>query len=147
MHGPKLYAGKKKRKIYLHAIIDACTRYVVSARFYPTESSQSLIVELMTADRRHGIAHRLYTDNGPAYNSRHLKSVCANLSMQQTHTPVRCPQGRSKMERFTRTVREQFLTRQKYKTFEAINTAFIQYLNDYHHRIHSTLDCSPMQNT
>jgi transposase InsO family protein len=145
MHGPKLYAGRKKRKSYLHVIIDDCSRYVVSGRFYPSESTQSLIVELMTAVRRHGIAQRLYSDNGSAYNSRHLKIVCANLSMQQPHTPARRPQGRSKVERFFRTVREQFLARQKYKTFDAINTAFIQYLNDYHHRIHSTLQCSPMQ--
>lgn len=145
MHGPKLYAGKKKRKSYLHVIIDDCSRYVVSGRFYPSESTQSLIVELMTAVRRYGIAQRLYTDNGSAYNSRHLKIVCANLSMQQPHTPARRPQGRSKVERFFRTVREQFLAKKKYKTFDAINTAFIQYLNDYHHRIHSTLECSPMQ--
>jgi transposase InsO family protein len=145
MHGPKLYAGKKKHKSYLHVIIDDCTRYVVSGRFYPSESTQSLIVELMTAVRRHGIAQRLYTDNGSAYKSRHLKIVCANLSMQQPHTPARRPQGRSKVERFFRTVREQFLAKEKYQTFDAINTAFIQYLNDYHHRIHSTLQCSPMQ--
>jgi transposase InsO family protein len=145
MHGPKLYEGKKKRKSYLHVIIDDCTRFVVSGRFYPSESTQSLIVELMCAVRRHGIAQRLYTDNGSAYNSRHLKIVCANLSMHQPHTPARRPQGRSKVERFFRTVREQFLAKQRYKTFDAINTAFIQYLNDYHHRIHSTLECSPMQ--
>jgi transposase InsO family protein len=145
MHGPKLYEGKKKRKSYLHVIIDDCTRYVVSGRFYSSESIQSLILELMTAIRRHGIPHRLYTDNGSAYNSRHLKIVCANLSMQQPHTPPGRPQGRSKVERFFRTVRQQFLAKQRYKTFDEINAAFIEYVNDYHHRIHSTLTCSPMQ--
>ncbi len=145
MHGPKLYQGKKKHKSYLHLIIDDCTRYVVSGRFYLSESTQSLIAELMIATRRHGIAQRLYTDNGSAYNSRHLKLVCANLSMQQPHTPPNRPQGRSKVERFFRTVREQFLARKRYKTFDEINTAFVEYLNDYHRRIHSTLECSPMQ--
>ncbi|BBO86137.1 hypothetical protein DSCO28_67030 [Desulfosarcina ovata subsp. sediminis] len=145
MHGPKLYEGKKKRKSYLHVIIDDCTRYVVSGRFYSAESTQSLIIELMAAIRRHGIPHRLYTDNGSAYNSRHLKIVCANLSMQQPHTPPGRPQGRSKVERFFRTVRDQFLAKQRYKTFDEINTAFTLYLNDYHRRIHSTLECSPMQ--
>ena len=145
MHGPKLYEGKKKRKSYLHVIIDDCTRYVVSGRFYSSESIQSLILELMIAIRRHGIPHRLYTDNGSAYNSRHLKIVCANLSMQQPHTPAGRPQGRAKVERFFRNVRQQFLAKKRYKTFDEINSAFIAYLNDYHHRIHSTLSCSPMQ--
>jgi transposase InsO family protein len=145
MHGPKLYEDKKKRKSYLHVIIDDCTRFVVSGRFYPSESVQSLILELMTAIRRHGICHRLYTDNGSAYNSRHLKIVCANLTIQQPHTPAGRPQGRAKVERFFRTVRDQFLAKRRYKTFDEINTAFIGYLNDYHHRIHSSLQCSPMQ--
>jgi len=145
MHGPKLYEGKKKRKSYLHVIIDDCTRYVVSGRFYASESIHSLILELMTAIRRYGIPYRLYTDNGSAYNSRHLKIVCANLSMGQPHTPPGRPQGRSKVERFFRTVRQQFLAKQRYKTFDEINAAFIEYLSDYHHRIHCTLTCSPMQ--
>ena len=145
MHGPKLWVANKKRKSYLHVIIDDCTRYVVSGRFYLSESSQSLIAELMTATRRHGIAQRLYTDNGSAYNSRHLKIVCANLGMHQPHTPPRRPQGRSKVERFFRTVREQFLAKQRFKTFDEVNPAFTKYLQAYHHRIHSTLKCTPMQ--
>jgi transposase InsO family protein len=145
MHGPKLYMGKKKRKSYLHVIIDDAARYVVSGRFYSSETTQSLISELMTAVRRYGIPQRLYTDNGSAYNSRHLKIICANLAMQNPHTPPRRPQGRAKVERFFRTVRDQFLSRQKYKTFDEINKAFIQYLNDYHLRIHTTLECSPLQ--
>jgi putative transposase len=74
-----------------------------------------------------------------------LKIVCANLSINQPHTPPGRPQGRSKVERFFRTVRQQFLAKKRYKTFDEINADFIEYLNDYHHRIHSTLTCSPMQ--
>lgn len=145
MHGPKLWAAKKKRKSYLHVIIDDCTRFVVSGRFYRSESTQSLIVELMTATRRHGIAQRLYTDNGAAYNSRHLKIVCANLGLSQPHTPPRRPRGRGKVERFFKTVRDQFLAKQHYKSFDEINRVFIDFLHNYHNRIHSTLKCTPMQ--
>ena len=145
MHGPKLWVEKKKKKSYLHVIIDDCTRYVVSGRFYLSESTETLIKELMCATRRFGIAQGLYTDNGSAYNSRHLKIVCANLGMRQPHTPPRRPQGRSKVERFFRTVREQFLAKQHFKRIDQINWAFDQYLQDYHHRRHSTLECSPMQ--
>ncbi|MCP5009988.1 MAG: transposase family protein [Aestuariibacter sp.] len=99
----------------------------------------------MCATRRFGIAQGLYTDNGSAYNSRHLKIVCANLGMRQPHTPPRRPQGRAKVERFFRTVREQFLAKEHFKSIDVINLAFCQYLQDYHHRSHSTLECSPMQ--
>lgn len=145
MHGPKLWAAKKKKKSYLHVIIDDATRYVVSGHFYLSESTQTLIQELMGATRRFGIAQGLYTDNGSAYNSRHLKIVCANLGMRQPHSPPRRPQGRAKVERFFRTVKDQFLAKQNFKDIDQINLAFDQYLQDYHNSKHSTLDCSPMQ--
>ena len=145
MHGPKLWLSKKKRKSYLHAIIDDCTRYVVGGGFFPSESAEVLIGELMAATRRFGIAQRLYTDNGSAYNSRHLKIACANLGVLQPHTPPRQPRGRSKVERFFRTVRDRFLARERYKSFEDINRAFDLYVEDYHNRRHSGLGCSPMQ--
>jgi transposase InsO family protein len=126
MHGPKLWRVRIKKKSYLHVILDDCTRYVVSGRFYPSESTQTLIKELMCATRRFGIAR-------------------ANLGMRQPHTPPRRPQGRGKGERFFRTVRDQFLAKQHFHSFDEINRAFDQFLQDYHNRVHSTLGCSPMQ--
>ena len=145
MHGPKLWVVRIKKKSYLHVILDDCARYVVSGRFYPSESIQTLIEELMCATRRFGIARSLYSDNGSAYNSDHLKIVCANLGMRQPHTPARRPQGRGKLERFFRTVRDQFLAKQQFKSFDEINRAFAQFIEDYHNRVHSSLGCTPMQ--
>lgn len=145
MHGPKLKYNRKKRKTYLHIIIDDSTRYVVSGRFYMAENVESLIKELMTATRRFGLGQRLYTDNGAAYASRHLKIVCARLGMHLTHTPPYKPQGRSKVERFFRTVRERFLAKEQFFNLDTMNKAFAVYLEDYHNRIHSTLKSTPMQ--
>lgn len=145
MHGPKLFVGKKKRKVYLHVIVDDCTRYVVSGRFYLAENVESLIRELMTATRRFGLAQRFYTDNGAAYSSRYLKIVCARLGMHLSHTLPYRPQGRSKGERFFRTLRERFLAKTHYKTLESINRGFVDFVEDYHNRRHSTLKCTPMQ--
>jgi putative transposase len=145
MHGPRLWVNKRKRKTYLHAIIDDASRYVVSAGFYLAENVQNLICELMRCVRKFGICQRLYTDNGASYSSRHLKIVCARLSIHLHHTPPYKPQGRGKIERFFRTVRDQFLATDRSKTPQQINKAFNQWLADYHHNIHSALKCSPLQ--
>ena len=145
MHGPKLYVLRKKRKVYLHVIIDDCTRYVVSGRFYSAENVESLIRELMTATRRFGLAQRFYTDNGSAYSSRYLKLICARLGMRLSHTPAYRPQGRSKVERFFRTVRQRFLAKYHFKSLDEINRCFRDFIEDYHNRRHSTLKCTPMQ--
>lgn len=128
-----------------HVIIDDCTRYVVSGGFYKAESTESLVRELMKASRRFGLPHRFYTDNGSAYNSRHLKMICARLRIAQPHTPPRRPRGRGKCERFFRTLKDQFLAGYRFKTLDEINSKLPQYLEEYHHRMHSSLKCTPMQ--
>jgi transposase InsO family protein len=145
MHGPALVIKRKKRKCYLHVIIDDCTRYVVSGRFYTAENVETLIRELMRASRRLGLCQRFYADNGAAYASSYLKFICARLGIHLTHTPPYRPQGRSKVERFFRTVRERFLAKERFKSLDEINQAFEGFIEDYHNRIHSTLKCSPMQ--
>lgn len=145
MHGPKLFVGKKKVKVYLHIIIDDCTRYVVSGRFYTAESVESLILELMTATRRFGLVQRFYADNGAAYISRYLKVVCARLGIHLIHARPYRPQGKSKAERYIRKVRERFLPKYSFKTLDEINKAFVDFVEDDHNRWHSSLKCTPMQ--
>jgi len=145
LHGPKIKQGRYKRNTYLHVILDDSSRYVVSSGFYLSEKVESLICDLMTAVRRYGIPQRFYTDNGPCYASRHLKIVCARLGTQLIHTPPYRPQGRGKVERFFRTVREQFLATNTSTTLAHINSAFQEWLTTYHRRAHSSLGCPPMQ--
>lgn len=145
LHGPKLKQGHYKRKTYLHVILDDSSRYVVSGGFYLSEKVESLICDLMTAVRRYGIPQRFYTDNGPCYASRHLKIVCARLGTQLIHTPPYRPQGRGKVERFFRTVRDQFLSVDMSKTLKQLNNAFQKWLTTYHQTMHSSLGCPPMK--
>lgn len=145
MHGPKLRDGRKYKKAILHAIIDDASRYVISARFYWQETVEVLLTEMMVAMRRFGICQRFYTDNGPSYASAHLKQVCARLGIHLVHTPPYRPQGRGKVERFFRTVRDQFLSELRADTIEGLNRDLNDYLAEYHRRIHRGIDISPLQ--
>ena len=145
LHGPKLRAGKQRRKTYLHTILDDASRYVVSAGFHLNENLESLIGELMKACRTFGLPQSLYTDNGAAYSSRHLKIVTARLGVHLIHTPARRPQGRAKVERFFRTVRDQLLSPQRFRNIEQMNQALTHWLAEYHQRPHGTLKCSPLE--
>ncbi len=145
LHGPKIKQGRHKRKTYLHVILDDSARYVVSGGFYLSEKVESLICDLMAAVRRYGIPQRFYTDNGPCYASRHLKVVCARLGTQLIHTPPYRPQGRGKIERLFRTVRDQFLATDSSKSMDQLNSAFQKWLSAYHLAIHGTLGCPPIK--
>jgi len=144
LHGPKLFNGLKKQKTYLHVILDDSSRFIVHGGFYLTESVEPLIHDFMGAVRRFGLPQRFYTDNGAAYSSRHLKLLCARNGIALVHTPPFKPQGRGKVERLFRTVRDQFLC-DKYKTVTQINNAFKIWISSYHETPHSSLNCSPLQ--
>lgn len=147
LHGPKIREKGKKRKTYLHAIMDDATRYVVHAGFFTSENTEVMMTELMCSIRTHGKPIRFYTDNGACYASKHLKFVCANLGIHLIHTPPGKPRGRGKVERFFRSVRDQFLDADKppAHTLEGLNKALREWISSYHKRIHSSLGISPLQ--
>jgi putative transposase len=147
LHGPKIQEKGKKRKTYLHAIIDDATRYIVHTGFFTSESTEIMMTELMASIRTHGKPIRFYTDNGACYASKHLKFVCANLGIHLIHTPPGKPRGRGKVERFFRSVRDRFLDGENppAHTLEGINKAFREWVSYYHKRIHSSLGVSPLQ--
>jgi putative transposase len=146
LHGPKIKIKGVKRKTYLHAIIDDATRYIVRSHFFLAEDTEVMIKELMAAITTHGKPLRFYTDNGACYASHHLKFACANLGTHLAHTPPGKPRGRGKIERFFRTVREQFLDGDIpiAHTLDGLNKAYAQWLGQYHNSVHSSLGISPL---
>jgi hypothetical protein len=132
------------KKTYLLAILDDATRFVVYARFGWSECTATLIDGLSLAIRRFGIPERFYTDNGSAFRSRHLALVAAKLGMVLPHTPAYRPQGRGKVERFFRTVREQCLEGLAPLSLESLQAAFDTWLDTYHQGVHTGIGCSPL---
>jgi putative transposase len=55
------------------------------------------------------VPESVYVDNGSAFVDSWLLRACARLGIKLTHSTPGRPQGRGKIERFFRTVREQFL--------------------------------------
>lgn len=144
LHGPKVRRGTTAHKTYLHAIIDDATRYVVAARFHLAEDTRSLLDDLMLAIRRFGIPKRLYTDNGAAFRSRHLRMVAARLAISLPHTPPYTPRGRGKIERFFRSLRDSMLTGRERTSLDKLNADLTKWINEYHHRRHRILGMSPL---
>ena len=56
-----------------------------------------------------GVPAGIYVDNGSAFCDAWLLRACAKLGVRLVHSAPGRPQGRGKIERFFRTVREQFL--------------------------------------
>jgi putative transposase len=105
LHGPVITG----RKAYLFAFIDDHSRAVMAARFGFSEDTVRLAAALRPALAARGVPERVYVDDGSAFVDAWLLRACAVLGIRLVHSAPGRPQGRGKIERFFRTVREQFL--------------------------------------
>ena len=88
-------------------------------------------------------------DNGQVFHSQQLARIAASLGIVITHTPPYQPQGRGKIERFFRSVREQFLANLDPKmtlSLDELNERLAVWIDQaYHCSEHSALGITPLQ--
>ena len=105
LHGPRV-AG---RKTYLFAFLDDHSRLAVGYRFGFAEDTVRLAAALQPALASRGVPETAYVDNGSAFVDNWLLRACAVLGIRLVHSRPGKPEGRGKIERWFRTVRDQFL--------------------------------------
>jgi transposase InsO family protein len=146
MHGPYIMADEKLRKTYLVGFIDDMSRLSPYAQFYLHERLDNFLSALRLAFSTRGIPRKLYVDNGPAFRSHHLEHICASLGVVLIHARPYQPEGKGKIERWFRTVRESFLPLlPKNISLSDLNGYFKKWLAQYHETVHSITGQSPLQ--
>ena len=88
----------------------------------------------------------MYVDNGAAYRSKHLEHITASLGIALIHAKPYQPQGKGKIERFNRRVRQQFSTLRSTALLNDLNERFDAWLRqEYSVTRHSAIGQTPMQ--
>jgi putative transposase len=149
LYGPYVQRpGGGKRQAFLHATLDDASRLIPHAQFYPDQGLDTFLDCLRQAVAARGLPVRLYVDNAKVYRSPQLARIAASLGILIVHTPPYQPQGRGKIERFFRSVREQFLAnldRQQTLTLEDLNPRLWAWIdNAYHSTEHRALGITPL---
>ncbi|MCD6122321.1 MAG: DDE-type integrase/transposase/recombinase [Spirochaetales bacterium] len=127
----------KKRKAILIAFIDDATRRIVYANFSFTERSYEFEKGIKHILKSHGRIGRLYTDNGATFVSGQTQRILDILGITIIHSRPFKPAGRGKIERFFRTVRDQFLRpldKESIKGLGDLNAKFRTWLESEYHR-------------
>jgi len=151
LHGP-IIEGKRA---VLFALLDDHSRYVVGHRWGHGEDTLGMQAALHDAVKTHGCPGRLYCDNGSAYSSAQLAWSAAVLDIKLVHSQPGRPQGRGKIERWNRTVRDQFLVEIDARrtgsgtvagSLEELNRLFTAWLHQRYHRArHTETGATPAQ--
>jgi len=147
LHGPLVATESRQKKSYLIAFLDDHSRLVPYARFYLSEKLEDFLDAFENALLKRGLPRKLYVDNGAAYRSKHLEHVTASLGIALIHAKPYQPQGKGKIERFNRRVRQQFLpTLPSTLSLGDLNERFDTWLRQgYHATRHSAIGQTPVQ--
>jgi putative transposase len=151
LHGIRISA----RKTYLFAFLDDHSRLVPGYRWGYAEDTVRLAAALRPALASRGVPKAAYVDNGSAFVDNWLLRACAKLGIRLTHSTPGRPQGRGKIERFFRTVNDQFLVeitgdsgvtgRHYVADLDELNRLFTAWVEtQYHRSIHSETGQTPM---
>lgn len=148
MVGPYIRINGTPKQTYLICFIDDASRVITHGEFYLQDNTANLIDCFQQAIFKRGVPKSIYVDNGSNYASKEMSLACVRLGSLLIHTPVRDGAAKGKIERFFRTVRDQFLIQNLSSIalcLESLNRAFKDWLeNDYHCRKHSILDMLPL---
>ena len=146
LYGPYVSINGTPGQTRLISFLDDASRVCCHGQFFPSENVDTLIESLRAAFYKRGVPHALYVDNGSIYTSKEIIQICARVGCLLHHAPLRDGAAKGKVERFFRTVRDQFLARElDLSSLENLNRQFSHWVEEqYNAQTHSVLGMSPL---
>lgn len=149
MHGPKTTINHQLRKTYLVSLMDDASRLICHSAFCPGETALDIEHVLKQALLKRGLPKKLVIDNGSAYRAASLQGICARLNIQLVYCRPYEPEGKGKLERWHRVIRQQFVTELHsghLQNLDTLNQALWAWVDKvYHVREHSALNTTPLK--
>lgn len=143
------HAGLRQRVGYafIHSAVDDHSR-VAYSEVLPDERAQTTVAFWQRAlawFAARGVTVRaVLTDNGPAYRSADFARACVAAGARHHFTRPYRPQTNGKVERFNRTLLEEWAYVRLYRSEQARTRALARWLHEYnHHRRHTALGGLP----
>jgi transposase InsO family protein len=128
--------------------VDDHSRFCVSARLMARERTQAVCDGFTLAMRAHGVPAQVLTDNGKVFTGRFAQPpvdvlfdrICRDNGVDHLLTEPRSPTTTGKIERFHRTLRVEFDTRQVFRNLKTAQEALNEWVAYYNtQRPHQSL--------
>jgi putative transposase len=145
LHGP-LIDG---RRAFLFCFIDDHSRLLVGYQWAGREDVLNASRALRAGIASRGLPKAVYVDNGSPFVSGQLLRACAVLNIRLIHSRPGRPEGRGKIERAFRTIRQQLLVEFEDRppsSLQELNQTFQAWVEQvYHRRVHSETGQTPLE--
>ena len=121
-------------KVYVHTILDDCSRFLVMARAYRRERSREAINNLWWALKHGRKPKAVYVDNGSCFISKEFRTFCEEHGVRVIYVRPYNPRGRGKLERFHGILTQELVGRVRFRSLPH----FREELYDYRGRYNGT---------
>ncbi|MFH1185800.1 MAG: DDE-type integrase/transposase/recombinase [Chloroflexota bacterium] len=127
----------KFRTVHLSAFIDHYSKFVPHGQWYTNERLATLEDTFKKAALKRGLPDTVYVDNGSVYRSDAFAFALAQFHIRLCHSKAYRSEGRGVIERFNRTVAEQFepeARAARIVELDRLNLFFEGWLEERYHR-------------
>ena len=132
---------------YLHTVIDDHSRvaYLEVCTDEKAATAVGVLRRAVAWFADHGVSvEQVLSDNGSAYRSFAWRETCAELGLKHKRTRPYRPQTNGKIERFHRTLAEEWAYKRFYDSETQRRAVLPRWLHFYnHHRLHSAIGNQP----
>ena len=141
--GPKLTdTDGKKHRLYIIALIDDASRFVVGAGIFYHDNFLNLMAVMKSAVSKYGRPRIFNFDNGKSYRNRQMELLAARIGTTLSYCQPYTPTSKAKIERWFRTMKDQWiagLDMQDFHSLEEIRASLFSYVQRYNQTPHSSL--------
>ena len=147
--GPYLKVDGKKQRTYIIALIDDASRMIVGIDIFFNDNFVNLMSVIRSAVIKYGKPKRFNFDNGSNYRSHQMNLLAARIGTIIHYNPPRTPTGKAKIERWFRTMKDQWMSQlciTDFKDIDELRKSLFEFVQEYNQRVHSSLNGqSPME--
>jgi hypothetical protein len=146
--GPYLMINRKKHKIWIIAMLDDASRMITGIDVFFNDNLVNVMSVLKSAVSKFGRPKRLNFDNGSPYKNKQISLLAARIGSTLNYNPPYTPTGKAKIERFFKTLKQQWMSQLNMNDFlslDDLRISLLTYVKYYNQRVHTSLNgLSPM---
>lgn len=135
------YVNFRGTFLFLISVIDGYSRYIVHHELRTNMQEYDVQITLQRALEKYpSVKPRLITDNGSQYISKDFAEYLKFVGLQHIRTSIAYPQSNGKIERYHRTIHQEFLATKSLINLEDAREQIDNFINYYNtKRLHSSL--------
>ena len=141
--GPYLKTSDgKKRKVYIIALIDDASRFIVGIDVFFNDNFVNLMSVIKSAVSKYGRPQMFNFDNGSSYKNHQMELLAARIGSVIHYDQPYTPTQKAKIERWFRTMKDQWMSCLYIRDLHSLDELrgnLLAYVNKYNRTIHSSL--------